>query len=102
MQKSEPHQDPDSGFVAPPASLPPAPAETTEGVIRQQSDFAAASPPESHDAAVLLTVAYALMWALVLGFIGFTWRRQRSLDARIAELEQALGAERRQGETPVP
>ncbi len=45
---------------------------------------------ETIPAADLLVVAYVLMWGLVLGFIGLSWRRQTRLDARISELEKAL------------
>ena len=34
--------------------------------------------------------AYAVLWAVLLGFVFLGWRRQSAIDARIAELEGAL------------
>lgn len=34
--------------------------------------------------------AYAILWAILLGFVFLGWRRQAALDARISELEGAL------------
>ena len=35
--------------------------------------------------------AYSIIWALLLGFLLLSWRRQAQLDARIADIERALG-----------
>jgi CcmD family protein len=45
---------------------------------------------ETSNAGTLLVVAYLLMWAAVFGFLFLSWRRQRKIDARLGELEQAL------------
>ena len=45
---------------------------------------------ESASASTLLVVAYLVMWALLLGFVLLSWRRQNKVDARLSELERAL------------
>ncbi|MET0794584.1 MAG: hypothetical protein ABW061_23895 [Polyangiaceae bacterium] len=45
---------------------------------------------ETTSAASLLIAAYVLMWALVLGFLWLSWRRQGRVETRISELEKAL------------
>jgi hypothetical protein len=34
--------------------------------------------------------AYSVLWAILLGFVLLSWRKQSALDARLAELEAAL------------
>jgi hypothetical protein len=46
---------------------------------------------ETTSAGTMLVVAYLVMWAILLGFVLSSWRRQRRIDTRIAELERALG-----------
>ena len=41
---------------------------------------------------VLLVSAYALVWAILLGWVAFVWRRQRGLDERLADLERVLSS----------
>jgi CcmD family protein len=36
--------------------------------------------------------AYSVLWAILLGFVVLSWRRQAALDARIGELEAAVKA----------
>ncbi len=43
---------------------------------------------ETTSAELLLVVAYLVMWALLLAFVGLGWRRQGRLDARLADLER--------------
>jgi len=38
-------------------------------------------------AETLLVAAYLVMWAALLAFIFMTWRKQGTLEARIAKLE---------------
>ena len=45
---------------------------------------------ESASAGTLLVVAYLVMWALLLGFVLLSWRRQNKVDARLSELERSL------------
>ncbi len=47
---------------------------------------------ETTSAAGLLVAAYVLMWALVLGFLWLSWRRQGQVESRISELEKALAS----------
>lgn len=47
-------------------------------------------PTETSNAATLLVVAYVLMWAILMGFLFATFRRQAAVDKRLAELERAL------------
>jgi CcmD family protein len=41
-------------------------------------------------ASTLLVSAYVVMWALLLGFLFLTWRRQQRIEARLGELDRAL------------
>jgi hypothetical protein len=45
---------------------------------------------ETTSAGLLLVVAYLLMWALLLGFLGLGWRRQKQLESRLSELERQV------------
>ncbi len=45
---------------------------------------------ETTSAASLLITAYLVMWALLLGFVLMSWRRQGRVETRISELEKAL------------
>jgi CcmD family protein len=47
---------------------------------------------ETTSAAALLITAYIVMWALLLGFIFLSWRRQGRVETRISELEKALAS----------
>ena len=41
---------------------------------------------------VLLVSAYALVWAILLGWVAFVWKRQRGLDERLADLERVISS----------
>lgn len=45
---------------------------------------------ETTSAEALLVIAYAAMWVAVFLFVWLTSRRQRHIDARLAEVESAL------------
>ena len=45
---------------------------------------------DSTSAEGLLVAAYLVMWAALIGFIFLTWRKQVSLEKRIAKLDQDL------------
>ncbi|HWP06767.1 MAG TPA: CcmD family protein [Polyangiaceae bacterium] len=45
---------------------------------------------DSTSAGALLVVAYLVMWALLLGFLGLGWRRQGKLETRLSELERSV------------
>jgi len=39
---------------------------------------------------MLLIEAYALIWMLLMGYIFLVWRKQKSLHARLDDLEKAI------------
>jgi hypothetical protein len=45
---------------------------------------------ETSSAEGLLITAYVLMWAILMGFLFLTFRRQAAVDKRLGELERAL------------
>jgi hypothetical protein len=45
---------------------------------------------ETSSAEGLLITAYVLMWAILMGFLYATFRRQAAVDKRLADLERAL------------
>jgi hypothetical protein len=47
---------------------------------------------ETTSASSLLITAYLLMWAILIGFVFLSWRRQARVENRISELEKALAA----------
>ena len=67
-----------------------APTTTTTPEERAQEFRPDAGGTESASAGTLLVVAYLVMWALLLGFVLLSWRRQNKVDARLSELERAL------------
>jgi hypothetical protein len=73
---------------APPVS--PDSARTVAPSDRSTEFVAAQGGEETSSAEALLVAAYLVMWAILFGFLLLGWRRQRRVDARIAELEKAL------------
>lgn len=47
-------------------------------------------PTETSSAEGLLIAAYVLMWAILMGFLFLTFKRQAAVDRRLGELERAL------------
>ncbi len=45
---------------------------------------------EGTSAGTLLVTAYFVMWAVLLGFLFMTWRRQGRIEQRMAELDAEL------------
>jgi hypothetical protein len=45
---------------------------------------------DNTSASTLLVSAYLVMWAILLGVILLTWRRQARIDARLKDLERTL------------
>ncbi len=45
---------------------------------------------EGASAGTLLVAAYAVMWAVLLGFVLLTWRRLSATDRRLSELDERL------------
>ncbi|MGH7438450.1 MAG: CcmD family protein [Polyangiaceae bacterium] len=48
--------------------------------------------PQHYSGEILLVSAYALVWAILLGWVAFVWRRQRGLDERLSDLERVIGS----------
>jgi len=67
-----------------------------EGTAQKPEDrstqFVPVEGGETTSAGTMLVVAYLLMWAILIGFVFTSWIRQKKLDARLAELERALGS----------
>ena len=70
---------PDSGTLTDPS------ARSTEFVAVQGGG-------DTTSAATLLVTAYLVMWALLLGFVLLSWRRQGRVETRISELEKAIAS----------
>jgi hypothetical protein len=47
---------------------------------------------ETTSAELMLVLAYLVMWAALLAFVGLGWRRQGRMEVRIAELERSVGS----------
>ncbi len=47
---------------------------------------------ETTSAGALLIAAYVLMWAILMGFLLMTFRRQSAVDKRLADLERSRPA----------
>lgn len=80
--------------AAPAGSAGPTPADSAHTAAAAQSEFVPVRGAAEHStsAELMLVLAYILMWTLLLGFVYFGFRRQRSLAARIEHLERALGS----------
>lgn len=65
-------------------------AQTTAPSSRATEFVPVEGGAETTSAGTLLVVAYIVMWALLLGFLGLGWRRQKKLDTRLSELERQI------------
>jgi len=45
---------------------------------------------EHYSGEVLLVSAYAMLWALLLAWVAFIWRKQGEVNARLFDLEREL------------
>jgi CcmD family protein len=63
---------------------------TTPGNRSQEFVPVTGGPTETSSAEGLLIAAYVLMWAILMGFLLLTFRRQAAIDKRLEELERAL------------
>lgn len=45
---------------------------------------------EHYSGEVLLVSAYAILWVILVSYIGLVWRKQSLMNARLAELEKVL------------
>ena len=67
--------------------------QTTPGTPESRStEFVPVTggPTETSSAEGLLIAAYVLMWAILMGFLFVTFKRQGAVDKRLSELERAL------------
>lgn len=48
------------------------------------------NPTETSDAGTFMVAAYVLMWLCAVFFILNTWRKTRSVEARMDELQKAI------------
>jgi CcmD family protein len=68
--------------------------QTTAPGDRSTEFVAVQGGGDTTSAEALLVTAYIVMWALLLGFILLSWRKQRRIEQRVGELETRLdGAE---------
>jgi CcmD family protein len=71
---------------------PAAEKPSTSNPSERSTEFVAVpGGGETTSAEGLLVAAYLVMWALLIGFIFLSWRRQQRVETRISELEKALG-----------
>ena len=66
----------------------------TDPNSRSQEFVPVTGGTETTSAELMLVIAYLVMWALLLGFVGLGWRRQAKVETRIADLERAVGKAR--------
>jgi CcmD family protein len=68
------------------------------------TDFQAVqgNPTEQYSGATLLVTAYAVLWVVIFAWIGMVWRKQRALDARLADLERVLDKAAAEGQKGKP
>jgi len=66
------------------------PAVGTAEDRSQEFKAVTGGPTETSSAGGLLIAAYVMMWAILMGFLFVTFRRQAAVDKRLADLERAL------------
>lgn len=67
-----------------PAESPKTPEERAQEFVPVEGGT------ETTSAGTMLITAYLVMWAILVGFLLLSWRRQRAMDRRIEELERTL------------
>jgi hypothetical protein len=45
---------------------------------------------EQYSGGVLLVTAYAVLWVVMFTWVALVWRKQRTLDSRLADLEGVI------------
>jgi hypothetical protein len=74
--------------------------DTTPSGAPRVTEFSAGSAGQDPMRNFGFTVtAYALIWAMLVGFWLLSWRRQRALEARLGEVERSL---EKAGREPAP
>jgi len=66
------------------------PAVGTAEDRSQEFKAVSGSSTETSSAEGLLIAAYVMMWAILMGFLFITFRRQAAVDKRLSDLERAL------------
>jgi len=66
------------------------PAVGTAEDRSQEFKAVSGAQADTSSAEGLLIAAYVLMWAILMGFLFITFRRQAAVDKRLADLERAL------------
>ena len=46
--------------------------------------------PEQHSGTTLLVEAYAVLWVILMAWLLLVWRRQKTVNTRLDELEHAI------------
>jgi CcmD family protein len=69
---------------APATGTPLTPADRSTEFVAVQGGS------EGTSAEVLLVAAYLIMWAILLGFLFLTWRKQNRIETRLSELDGEL------------
>jgi len=67
----------------------PSPVPQTTG-DRATSFQAVQGGQEHYSGETLLVSAYAVLWALVLAWVAFIWRKQGEMNARLLDLQRVL------------
>lgn len=70
-------------LAAPLAPTPPTPAD-------RATEFTAVESGEHYNGSTLMVVAYAAIWALLMGWIYMLWRKQAVLGERLDGLEKSI------------
>jgi CcmD family protein len=66
------------------------PAVGTAEDRSQEFKAVTGGPSETSSAGTLLVAAYVMMWAILMGFLFVTFRRQAAVDKRLGDLERSL------------
>ncbi|HEX8793362.1 MAG TPA: CcmD family protein [Polyangiaceae bacterium] len=45
---------------------------------------------EQYSGGTLLVIAYAVLWVVMFAWVALVWRKQRTLDTRLADLEGVI------------
>ncbi|MDP9149633.1 MAG: CcmD family protein [Myxococcota bacterium] len=77
-----------------PAGSAPADRSTTFQAVQGE--------PEHYNGAALLVSAYAVLWIILLLWVGLVWRKQSALGARLDDLERVMKSAAAEGRKPSP
>ena len=77
------------GFQQPSSTATPA-APVAATPADRATEFTAVESGEHYNGSTLMVVAYAAIWALLMGWIYMLWRKQAVLGDRLDDLEKAI------------